>query len=470
MSDIHIYIEREQPVRVITLEPSGKRGPAGATGPAGPNSVTSATTSDGTAEIKFAIIQVGDDQRGLEICNQGGDIIGVLGKNFSQVPGSSSYSFSFGENSSSENTHSYAIGESCRATSNGSFAMGLLAKSLHQGAFVFNDASPDELESTQDNEFSSHFTNGYRFLGGTASFTAVVAPQEVKSANFTAVNGGGYIAVATLTVTDPTPSEGASFSVLVRNGTATVGGTAYAVAGSLIRRVFHSGSWQNYEYKNHAQYGNLATVNGGTGVATALAVNTGSAGAFVVNGGTATNMVFAGSAAFDSTTRPTSAGTGTPAATSLITLTDADTRFGGPIYTSFLANNTSYTNDATGTTILSVTLPAGTYQVEVFVRFSANAANSKTVTGTSVGSTDTFSGWRETYNNGTAPSRVAGANQSPSGGGPWGATANVDNHGRYGTLRALFSTTYSIIASQNTTSATTTTVAAGSYLIARKIA
>jgi hypothetical protein len=40
--------------------------------------------------------------------------------------------------------------------------------------------------------------------------------------------------------------------------------------------------------------GTLATVNGGTGVATALAVNVGTSGAFVVNGGTATNMTMAG--------------------------------------------------------------------------------------------------------------------------------------------------------------------------------
>jgi hypothetical protein len=102
MSDtIHIHIERECPVRVITVEPTGARGAAGnaatvavgttttgaagtnasvtnsgttsaavfnftiprgdtgATGPAGPNSVTSATTSDYTAELNLAQVNTG---------------------------------------------------------------------------------------------------------------------------------------------------------------------------------------------------------------------------------------------------------------------------------------------------------------------------------------------------------------------------------------------------------------------------
>jgi hypothetical protein len=88
---------------------------------------------------------------------------------------------------------------------------------------------------------------------GTVALTSDipdVPPMETKSANFTAENDGEYTATATLTVTDPTPSEGASFRVLVRNGTATVGGTAYSVAGTVIERVFHSGAWVNYPYSS----------------------------------------------------------------------------------------------------------------------------------------------------------------------------------------------------------------------------
>jgi hypothetical protein len=96
----------------------------------------------------------------------------------------------------------------------------------------------------------------------------------VKSANFTALNGASYIATATLTVTDPTPAEGQGFAVLVRNGTTTVGGAAFATAGTVIRRVYHSGAWQNYIYLNSTQFSTLATTTPGTGVATFLATPT----------------------------------------------------------------------------------------------------------------------------------------------------------------------------------------------------
>jgi hypothetical protein len=52
---------------------------------------------------------------------------------------------------------------------------------------------------------------------------------------------------ATSTISDPaSPTEGKGFEVLVRAGTATVGGTAYSQAGLIIRRVYHSGSYTNY--------------------------------------------------------------------------------------------------------------------------------------------------------------------------------------------------------------------------------
>jgi hypothetical protein len=90
--------------------------------------------------------------------------------------------------------------------------------------------------------------NGSTVLQAVAG-TDFAAPSQVKSTSFAAANLGEYIAVATLTVTDPSPSEGASFRVLVRNGTATVGGTAYSTAGTVIERVFHSGAWANYSYQ-----------------------------------------------------------------------------------------------------------------------------------------------------------------------------------------------------------------------------
>jgi hypothetical protein len=68
----------------------------------------------------------------------------------------------------------------------------------------------------------------------------------VVSSNTTAVNDAVYTVVASATFTDPTPVEGKGFTVFIRNGTGTVGGTGYSVAGTQIRRIFHSGSWANY--------------------------------------------------------------------------------------------------------------------------------------------------------------------------------------------------------------------------------
>lgn len=69
----------------------------------------------------------------------------------------------------------------------------------------------------------------------------------VKSGNFTAANQSLYTVVANATVTDPgTPAEGEGFSVLVRNGTATIGGIGYTATGTdwpVVHRVYHSGAW-----------------------------------------------------------------------------------------------------------------------------------------------------------------------------------------------------------------------------------
>jgi hypothetical protein len=68
----------------------------------------------------------------------------------------------------------------------------------------------------------------------------------VINSNTTADLDGVYTVVASATFTDPTPAEGKGFMVFVRNGTATVGGTGYSVAGTIINRVYHSGAWANY--------------------------------------------------------------------------------------------------------------------------------------------------------------------------------------------------------------------------------
>jgi hypothetical protein len=65
----------------------------------------------------------------------------------------------------------------------------------------------------------------------------------------------------------------------VRNGTATVGGTAYSVAGTVIRRVYHSGAWANYPYSSALFGTNVATflqTPNSTNLAAAVTDETGS--------------------------------------------------------------------------------------------------------------------------------------------------------------------------------------------------
>jgi hypothetical protein len=69
-----------------------------------------------------------------------------------------------------------------------------------------------------------------------------------KAASFTAVNNESYVVTATATATDPTPAQGKGFTVFVSAGTATVGGVAYATAGTIIERTYNGGAWANYVY------------------------------------------------------------------------------------------------------------------------------------------------------------------------------------------------------------------------------
>lgn len=68
----------------------------------------------------------------------------------------------------------------------------------------------------------------------------------VVSASLTTALNRYYVNTASATYTDPTPAQGEGFIVFVRNGTATIGGTGYSVAGTIVFRYYHSGSWANY--------------------------------------------------------------------------------------------------------------------------------------------------------------------------------------------------------------------------------
>jgi hypothetical protein len=84
---------------------------------------------------------------------------------------------------------------------------------------------------------------------GDQDLSGLQAKSVVQNASFTAITDSVNVVVATATATDPvTPVEGKGFIVIVRNGTATVGGAAYSVAGTIIRRIYHSGAYVNYVY------------------------------------------------------------------------------------------------------------------------------------------------------------------------------------------------------------------------------
>ena len=74
-------------------------------------------------------------------------------------------------------------------------------------------------------------------------------PVEVTG-NITAANNTNYIQTASATYTDPTPAQAKGYIIFVRNGTATVGGTAYAIQGTLIYRYYHSGTWLTNTFHN----------------------------------------------------------------------------------------------------------------------------------------------------------------------------------------------------------------------------
>jgi hypothetical protein len=127
-----------------------------------------------------------------------------------------------------------------------------------------------------------------------------IAPIVV-SANQTAENNKFYHVVATATFTDPSPIEGKGFTVFVRNGTATIGGTAY-VAGSYVLRTFHSGAWANkllspgaYAFPNVDGTSGQVPQTNGAGVVTWQTLATGiTVGTTAVTSGTVGRVFFQG--------------------------------------------------------------------------------------------------------------------------------------------------------------------------------
>ncbi len=110
-----------------------------------------------------------------------------------------------------------------------------------QGALADTAIQPGDIGTAAAEDVGYFATAAQGAKADTAS-----QPAEVKSANFTAANDGSYVVTASATITDPSPTEGKGYTVIVRNGTATISGTGYSTAGSQIRRLFHSGAWGTY--------------------------------------------------------------------------------------------------------------------------------------------------------------------------------------------------------------------------------
>jgi len=86
----------------------------------------------------------------------------------------------------------------------------------------------------------------------------------VVLANTTAVNGALYNASSSATFTDPAGVEGLGYEVKVLSGTSSIGGVAYAIAGSVINRVFQGGVWASYLIGSGVGSAGLTSFNGRT--------------------------------------------------------------------------------------------------------------------------------------------------------------------------------------------------------------
>ena len=234
MSDIHIYLERTHPIRVITLEPTGARGPIGPQGPAGaagppgapgPNSVTSSTTSNGTCDLWLDTLKVGTGTAsgayavalgdgatasgqnsfacGTEtIASQinsfaiGAQTTASGGQSFAAGNGSTAsggisialgdgctssgdFSFTTGISSTASGTFSRAQGSACEATAPYSVAIGRRAKAIYEGSSVETDSQDADVESLLTNEKTFRFANGYQFFGGSATFEGTVYANHI---------------------------------------------------------------------------------------------------------------------------------------------------------------------------------------------------------------------------------------------------------------------------------------------------
>ena len=93
-----------------------------------------------------------------------------------------------------------------------------------------------------------------------AAIAACIAQPTVVAASLTAANGANYSQTASATYTDPTGVSGKGYWITVQAGTATVGGTAYAVAGTELYRYYNGSAWVTLSYLPASAFANRTAV------------------------------------------------------------------------------------------------------------------------------------------------------------------------------------------------------------------
>lgn len=183
-----------------------RQGPAGVNGP---NSVTSATTSDGTCDLSLDTLTVGistaSGVRAVAIgqstasgalsfasgastatddyCFANGD--GSTASGYAATASgagaiASGYaSTAFGNGTTASGYASTASGTVSTASGDFSIAIGYRAKAIHDGASVESDSQDADVESTTTDEKTFRFQNGYRFLGGAVTIDGTLNAAHI---------------------------------------------------------------------------------------------------------------------------------------------------------------------------------------------------------------------------------------------------------------------------------------------------
>jgi hypothetical protein len=135
----------------------------------------------------------------------------------------------------------------------------LPAAAARTGKVVYFNAITGEMELLSSAELALTADPAFSDLYDevTAGLANAQTKPKIKAVSFAAVNNGVYYTTATATVTDPTPVSGEGYTVFVRDGTTTIDSVAYAVAGTIIRRVYLSGAWATYVYYTAAAIASL---------------------------------------------------------------------------------------------------------------------------------------------------------------------------------------------------------------------